>query len=328
MKIDIGPNDLIKNCLDGLKNIKINDDFEEPKYLQGDKVLPREQPIDLVDSKELFYIAIKRLDDINNKRAYWWCCLVLNRLLRNLEDPEIGEYLIDKIKSENEPWKIINLTSPLSIAGGYTERVVELLYLLEHKNSDIRGNVVEILKFTNSPKIEDPLLNLIAKSNNAYEILFSLLSLYNVATEKSLEQLYKLLYHKKQEIKVLSLSTISRIRKKDGHQFYLNLLADKNYRNNDVVINIIREYSGSAGVSAVCDRVSKMLRRKRGRTSAWKEDGVEGTELVHNVVFLGKYYSQFSIIEKTYKNIEKKWDNVQNHESDAILKTIKVSRSF
>ena len=137
-----------------------------------------------------------------------------------------------------------------------------------------------------------------------------------------------LLYHKKQDIKISSLSAIANVLQEDGSNFYLNLLNNKNYREKDVVTIYIRRYCKSDGVPTICDRIKKILSRKRGRLVVFRrEDRTESTELVQNIEFLSKYYPKFPVIEETYKFIEKKWDHIHDSEKKDIRDVIDYSRS-
>ena len=322
-----GPNEIIRSSLDGLENLKQADVFEKPKYIKNNTLLPQKQPVDLINDKDLMLPIENLIDSIKNKDAYHWCCLIINRLLQNTQNPEIGEFLVDKIKTENEIWKLKNLTSSLSATGGYTDRISELIYLLEHSNKDIRNNIIGVLKFSNSPLIEDPIISILSKSKDSYEILFSLWALQSVVSDKSLDVLHKLLYHKKQDIKISSLSAIAKTMKVDGCGLFLDLLNDKNYRDKDIVTVHIRTHCGSNGVPAICDRIKKTLSSKRGQPSIFRRiDRTETTELALNVEYLSVYYSQFESIEKIYKLIEKKWDKIHELEKDDIKDAIYNSR--
>lgn len=322
------PNELIRHSLKGLDLLKPTDTFEQPKYLVNNNLLTQKHPVDLVDDKDLISCIDQVIDSIKNRDAHHWCCLILNRLLKNTKFSEIGEYLVDKIKKEKEIWKIKNLTSALAVTGGYTERVSELVYLLEHKNRDIRHNTITILKFSRSPVIEEPIISILTKSKNAHEILFCLWTLQGVVTSKSLDILRELLYHKKQDIKISSLSAIAKVMQEEGCDFYLSLLNDNNYREKDIVTIYIRAYCGYNGVPAICDRIKSTLSRKRGRPLIFRRsDNSEATELILNVEFIGGYYSQFKAIEETYKIVERKWDKVHESEKDDIRHAIVNART-
>lgn len=322
------PNEIIRASLDGLENLKPADIFKEPKYLENNSLLPQKQPVDLINDNDLISPIDQIIDKIKNRDAYHWCCLVIIRLLQNTKCSETGEYLVDKIKAENEIWKIKDLTSALSATcGGYTERISELIYLLEHPNKTIRGNMISTLKFSRSPLLEDPLISIISNSKDAYEILFSLWTLQGVVTKKSIEILRELLYHIKQDIKISSLSAIAKVLKEEGCELYLNLLTDKNYRDKDIVTCYIRAHCLHNGVPAICERIKTVLSRKRGRPLIFRRpDRTETTELVLNIEFLTDYYSRFNLIENTYKLIEKKWDKIHEIERDDIQNAITNSR--
>ena len=321
-------NELAAFCLEGLNDIKKPDSFDfQSFYPNGEGVAVQEESQGRIDDLALFPEIVSVLETTKNKRVYWWVKLILYRLLRNTKNSKIGEYIIEAVKAEKELWKIKYLTGTLSNTGGYTEKITDLAYLLDHPSKDVRLNVIQALQFSNSPSIEEPLLSILDSSNNYYEVLFSLWSIQGVVTNKSLEILNRLLYHKKQDIKISSLSAIANVLQEGGSDFYLNLLNDKNYREKDTVAFYICRYCKVAGVPAICDRVKSILSRKRGRPIvSRREDGTESTDLVQNIEFLSKYYSEFPIIEKAYKVIEKKWDNIHDSEREDIRNAIDSSR--
>ena len=321
-------NELAVFCLEGLNEIQKSDSFDFRNfYPNGEGVAVQEESQGRIDDLALFPEIVSILETTKNKKVYWWVKLILYRLLRNTKNSKIGEYLIEAIKAEKELWKIKYLTGTLSDTGGYTENIADLTYLLEHPSKDVRLNVIQALKFSSSPAIEEPLLSVLDSSNNYYEVLFSLWSIQGVVTNKSLETLNRLLYHKKQDIKISSLSAIASVLQEEGSDFYLNLLNDRNYREKDTVAIYICRYCRAAGVPAICDRVKSILSGKRGRpTVSRREDGTESTYLVRNIEFLSKYYSEFSIIEKVYKVIEMKWDNIHDSERVDIRNAIDSSR--
>lgn len=321
-------NELAAFCLERLNEIKKSDSFNfESFYPNGEGVTVQQESQGKIDDMTLFSKIIPILETTKNKEVYWWAKLILYRLLRNTKSSQIGEYIIETVKAEKELWKIKHLTSTLEDTGGYTEDIVDLIYLLEHPSRDVRLNVIQALKFSNSPSIEEPLLSILSSSNNYYEVFFSLWSIQGVVTNKSLEILKPLLYHKKQDIKTLSLSAIANILQEEGSDFYLKLLNDKNYREKDTVAFYICRYCKADGVPAICDRVKTIVSRKRGRPIvSRREDGTESTDFVQNIEFLSRYYSEFPIVEKAYKVVEKKWDNIHESEREDIRNAIDSTR--
>jgi hypothetical protein len=326
--MDQTTNEIAAFCLEGLNEIKKSDSFEYKSfYPNGEGIVVQKESQGLIDDIALFAKITPILEATENKEVYSWAKLILYRLLRNTKSSEIEEYIIGKVKVEKELWKLKGLTDILSYVGGYAKNTADLAYLLDHPNKGIRMNVIQALGFSQSPSVEEPLLSVLSSSNDYDELLFSLWSIQGVVTKKSLEALNELLHHKKQGIKIASLAAIAKVLQEDGSDFYLNLLYDKNFREKDAAAAFIRKYCKAEGVTAICDRVKRMLSRKRGRpVVSRREDRTESTEFVQNIEFLSRYYSEFPLIEETYKVVEKKWDNIHDSEKEVIQNAIDSSR--
>jgi hypothetical protein len=325
--MDNDSNKIVKDSLMGLIELGPKEGFERPSVPRGDNIFPPKQPVDLVDDISMISVIDEIISSTKNKEVYSWCCLILNRLLKNTKYCDISFFLIDKIKQETELWKLKKLVSPIAVWNPCTNKVSELVYLLEHKNNEIRHGIINALKDCTDPNIEEPLLGVLNNSKNAHEIYFTLLSLRNVATKKSLDSLYPLLTHKKQDVKMSSLSVISKILKSEGSDFFINLLSNKTFRDKDIVTLYIRNYCKEKGVSPICNRIKSILSRKRGRPLIFRrDDRSEATELILNTEFLSKYYDSHPEVERTFQLIEKKWDNVFDSEKEEIENIIVDSR--
>jgi len=321
-------NELALFCLEGLSEINMRDSFDyKTFYPNGEGIIVQKESQGKIDDISLFSKIASLLESTHNKKIHWWVKLILYRLLRNTKSQEIGEYIIDSIEKETETWKIKHYTDILSDNGGYSEKITNLLYLLKHDNKDIKLNTIEALRHCRSAAIEEPLIEILNTSKKYYELLFTLWSIRNVTTKKSLPILKKLLYHKKQDIKFCSLVAIANALKEKGCDFYLELFKDKNYRDKGAVTHWIREYCSEKGVSTICDRIKTILRRKRGHIRYYRmEDGPEKTELVFNIQYLCKYYSEHPDIEKIFKLVEKRWENVFKVEKEDIKQAIGTAR--
>jgi hypothetical protein len=319
-------NELALFCLEGLSEIEKRDSFDyQTFYPNGEGILVQKESQGKIDDISLFPKIASLLGSTQNKEVHWWLKLILYRLLRNTKNREIGEYVIGLIEKETEFWKIKHYTDVLADNGGYSEKITNLLYLLEQANKDIRLNTIRALEDCKSASKENPLINILRTSKDYYELLYALWSIRNVATRNSLPILKKLLYHKKQDIKLCSLGAISNALKEEGCDFYIELFNDKNYRDKGAVASCIREYCNEKGVSTICGRIKTILSRKRGNIQYFRmEDGTEKTELVFNVQYLREYYSDYPNIENIFKLVKKKWEKIFEVEKEDIRQAIET----
>ena len=324
-------NEYAKLCLIGLREIKKKDPFDyKTFYPAGEGTIVQKEAEGLIDDISLFPDLVSLLKSTPNRKVYWWIRLILYRLLRNTKSSEIGEFIIDLIKAENDGWRIECLLGALDDNGGYTYRIAELSYLLNHKRPRIRLNTLRAIGHSTSCTLEKPLAQVLETSKDQYELYYAALAMREVGSKRSLDVLKPLLYHKKQDLQIVSLSAMGNILKETGSALYIELLEDAKWPEKWAAVASIHKYCGDEAVSVIIKRIKKLLRRKRsGRTASITHDnGIVKTELILAIEYIDRYRSTRHEVLKAYEYVQKRWEYVLGIERTFLSENIDAFFQF
>lgn len=337
---DANTNDYVRICLKGLGSIKKQELFDWKTHCPGGEGdLIKEEAVGKIDDVTLLPELIGLLKSTQNRSVHHWVVFILYRLFRNTRSSEVANSIIEHIKEQTDAWKINSLVGAIAdnaLVGNFAdstcpiERLGELVCLLNDSRRDVRHNTLRAFADSSSTIPEDPLIYVLETSKDQWELLYATRALRKVGTIKSLEVLKRLLYHKKQDIKLTSLAAIANILKEEGSDFYIQFLEDSKYREKWAIICWIHEYCGDEAVPVVVKRIKTILKTKRSNRSIFirQEDRRLKSELILAIEYIDRHKTVRREVFDAYDYIIKRWEYVLEEERAFLTESIDAFYPF
>lgn len=183
------------------------------------------------------------LESAKDKNERSTLYFMFRRLLRNTEDSDIGQYMMDRIAKTKKKTEKVQLLDGISLSQDTNVRIMDArnaIDCLNEKMKHLQGAAVEALGSCGDPAAELALIELLDKfietrDAGGWDIYHAVRSLSYVATKKSLPTALSILENidklrvktRKQEIKAMAVKTIVKLAPQKHRDLLCQLIKDK-----------------------------------------------------------------------------------------------------
>ncbi|MDR2995321.1 MAG: HEAT repeat domain-containing protein [Bacillus cereus] len=229
---------------------------------------------------------------------------VMTKLAINTKEIYIADYLIDRLEYEKSPTLLSELLSNIYRLPevSSTNKIIPYIY---HKNDGVRYWAVSSLKLYKSLEAESALLKLLDTQENKDEITHICYALLEIGTNQSILPLTKLLYSNSAYVRSTVIEVLAKIGESDLQIVYIEALQDINVMVKYEAVRAIYTYGDEMAMSAICERVHKIVARRRKN----EVEPTDESEIIIALRFLHKFVDYEEVL-KAFDKVYKKRGNL------------------
>lgn len=242
----------------------------------------------------------------NRDRAYF----ILGKLGKNLKDTQICDFLISRIKNEEDKYIISSLLDRISeIPKSELTNIEPLIKATENKQWQIRQSAIQALRLTKNQNAENVLIEILKTSKDQFDLTYSNSVLGDIGTEKSLPFLKVLIESSKEGVAHSAFTAYQKIADVNGIDIYRHYLTTGKLKTS--AITGVVQYGDSSDIELIEKRIKELVSRKRSREIIYS-DGKN--EIIIGLEFLKRFDEYASNYKKTLtwlsvKKRDKLWDS-------------------
>jgi hypothetical protein len=202
--------DLITRMLDESDQI-MEDGFESSKTISWKALREAEK----LTEEHFVPQLIQFIETEKNKKKRREAYFILGHITKNTGNLIAPEFLISRIDKESDKYIISSLLDRISAIQKPGE--LSLLPIIAATKSEkwlIRYSAIKALKLSNNEMAEERLIEIIATSEDAYDLSCANSTLYSIGTPKALPYLEKHLQSRKRDVKASAKNAIEEINKR------------------------------------------------------------------------------------------------------------------
>ena len=141
-----------------------------------------------------------------------------------------------------------------------------------HRAWQVRLEAIESLGKTGSPAAEPYLIQVVATSNDQYDLTFACSALLRVGSKAAIPALTALVHHPVEDVKCSAISALGVLGDSSLTPTYLDALSDRSWAAKTFAMNAIHEKGDERAIGPVVVRVHAILSRQRTRVVLpWSE---------------------------------------------------------
>lgn len=232
---------------------------------------------------QLIDYAVKEKKKDNREQAYF----ILGHLVKNTNDKDGVQFLINQIDKEKDKYTISSLLDRISNFEKAPD--VNIDPIINAVKSDkwlIRHSAISALKQTENKNAEAALIEVLKSSTDFHDLSYANSTLGSIGTNDSIPYLQNLLSYKKQDVGCSALHAIIKIGGKDYIDLYREYLS--NGKLKSYAISGVVKYGSECDIPLIEKRIKELLARKR---KILVLQGGNKTEVIVGLEFLKSFDS-------------------------------------
>jgi hypothetical protein len=185
--------------------------FESSKTISWKATREAEKLTEVKYIEQLIEFIEKEKNKKKRNKAYF----MLYKIAKNIDNLKATKFLIYRIGKETDKYILMSMLDGIAELNKSEETdLSNIIKSTENEKWQIRHSAIGALKNTNNKNAENQILKILQNTEDKYNITYSISSLYNIGTEKSIPILEKYLTSRTRDIKSGAENAINEIRKR------------------------------------------------------------------------------------------------------------------
>lgn len=156
---------------------------------------------------------INFIDNEKNKKKRDKAYFVLSKIAKNIDNLEATKFLILRIEKETDKYVIMSMLDRISDLNKSKDTdLTNIIYATENEKWQIRHSAIGALKKTNNELAEKQIIKILNNTDDKFNILYCISTLFDIGTENAITHLEKYLTSRTRDIKSGADSAIKEIR--------------------------------------------------------------------------------------------------------------------
>ena len=156
---------------------------------------------------------IEFIEKEKNKKKRDKAYFVLYKIAKNIDNQKATKFLIYRIEKEIDKYILMSMLDGIAELNKSDETdLTNIIKATENEKWQIRHSAIRALKNTNNLNAENQILKIMQNTEDKFNIIYSISSMYNIGTKKSIPILEKYLASRTRDIKSGAENAINEIR--------------------------------------------------------------------------------------------------------------------
>lgn len=226
---------------------------------------------------------------------------ILKCIGENISDKRVPNILMESIECETNMYTLMYLLDWVKVQENYVPDYKKIMPFLEDKRWQVRLSAIELLGKCKDVAVDDALLEILASSNDRFEIHVICNALHYINPEKAIPLLVEKTKHSDREVRSTCYKVLNMIGNSRLLPIFIEGLNDRYYCSKYYALIGVCEFDDGKHADLVYKSVNKIFTSKR----ILENDENGPTDLMHALKYLDVYLYEKQKMELIRKKIRK-----------------------